>query len=349
MKSVFEKYLSNTPKYANQIQIQIQIFHLAGFQIQIQIQIFAYLNTNTNTNTYLTPALIYVQGKIEGIDTVHTVDTGTSTTLVSTRLLEQIPEHRRPTIDRTKCPNFIGPTGGAIDVLGKAKLQMSIGLVKITREVSVSKLFDDCLLGADILLGLDEGSFDFQLSKNQLVWNGFTIPCIQVTPHSAYKVKCVNDCTVDGYSERLIDAVFQTSIEDTDSVVAKPPREVVIEHCGGFHDRKRLFMASSLASLSKSNLVKVRVVNPFAQDITIKDGEVMGRASMFDSVIPLFSEEKRGSENAEAVRHVPVKDKDDVDSLCAGGFPEEVELDPEDSVTVPLFQIFPKINHRYKS
>ena len=57
MKSVFEKYLSNTPKYANQIQIQIQIFHLAGFQtqIQIQIQIFAYLNTNTNT--YLTPAL----------------------------------------------------------------------------------------------------------------------------------------------------------------------------------------------------------------------------------------------------------------------------------------------------
>ena len=52
-KSVFENYLSNTPKYAN----QIQIFHLVSFQIQIQIQIFVYLNTNTNTNTYLTPAL----------------------------------------------------------------------------------------------------------------------------------------------------------------------------------------------------------------------------------------------------------------------------------------------------
>ena len=39
MRNVFEKYLSNTPKYANQIQIQIQIF--------------AYLNTNT----HLTPAL----------------------------------------------------------------------------------------------------------------------------------------------------------------------------------------------------------------------------------------------------------------------------------------------------
>ena len=47
MKSVFEKYLSNTPKYIN----QIQIFHLVVFQIQIQI--FAYLNTNM----YLTPAL----------------------------------------------------------------------------------------------------------------------------------------------------------------------------------------------------------------------------------------------------------------------------------------------------
>ena len=64
MKSVFEKYLSNTPKYTNQIQIQIQIFHYVGFQIQIQIQIqkFAYLNTNTNTNTYLTPALSSANG-----------------------------------------------------------------------------------------------------------------------------------------------------------------------------------------------------------------------------------------------------------------------------------------------
>ena len=66
MKSVFEKYLSNTPIYANQIQIQIQIFHLVGFQIQmqIQIQIFAYLNTNTNTNTYLTPALVDITSVI---------------------------------------------------------------------------------------------------------------------------------------------------------------------------------------------------------------------------------------------------------------------------------------------
>ena len=36
MKSIFEKYLSNTPKDAN--QIQIQIFHLVGFQIQIQLE-----------------------------------------------------------------------------------------------------------------------------------------------------------------------------------------------------------------------------------------------------------------------------------------------------------------------
>ena len=54
MQSVFEKYLSNTLKYA--YQIQMQIFHLVGFQIQIQVQIFAYLNTNTNT--YLNPALL---------------------------------------------------------------------------------------------------------------------------------------------------------------------------------------------------------------------------------------------------------------------------------------------------
>ena len=52
MKSVFEKYLSNTPKYTN--QIQIQIFHLVGFQIQIQI--YAYLNKKYKY-VFLTPAL----------------------------------------------------------------------------------------------------------------------------------------------------------------------------------------------------------------------------------------------------------------------------------------------------
>ena len=58
MKSVFEKYFLNTPKYANQIQIQIQIFHLVGFQIQVQTQIHIFAYLNTNTNTYLTPALV---------------------------------------------------------------------------------------------------------------------------------------------------------------------------------------------------------------------------------------------------------------------------------------------------
>ena len=67
-KIVVEKYLSNTPKYANQIQLQIQIFHLVGFQIQIQIQIFAYLNTNTNTNMYLTPALVLIETTVLSLD-----------------------------------------------------------------------------------------------------------------------------------------------------------------------------------------------------------------------------------------------------------------------------------------
>ena len=121
---------------------------------------------------------IYVEGHIEGVDLTYTVDTGASATILSTAILAEIPAERRPKIDTEKRPRFIGPTGSAIEILGKVKVKMTIGELEINREVSVANLHDECLLGADILLGLEEGPFDFFLSENKLSWNGFSIPCI---------------------------------------------------------------------------------------------------------------------------------------------------------------------------
>lgn len=52
--------------------------------------------------------------------------------------------------------------------------------VYFSHEVAVADLQDDCLLGADILLGLKDGPFNLLLSENLLVLNKVAIPCIQV-------------------------------------------------------------------------------------------------------------------------------------------------------------------------
>ena len=150
---------------------------------------------------------IYVEGHIEGVDLTYTVDTGASATILSTAILAEIPAERRPKIDTEKRPRFIGPTGSAIEILGKVKVKMTIGELEINREVSVANLHDECLLGADILLGLEEGPFDFFLSENKLSWNGFSIPCIQVKSAVPLKVMCAFKCTIAGHSEMLVDAL----------------------------------------------------------------------------------------------------------------------------------------------
>ena len=187
---------------------------------------------------------IYVEGHIEGVDLTYTVDTGASATILSTAILAEIPAERRPKIDTEKRPRFIGPTGSAIEIPGKVKVKMTIGELEINREVSVANLHDECLLGADILLVLEEGPFDFFLSENKLSWNGLSIPCIQVKSTVPLKVMCAFRCTIEGHSEMLVDAIVQ--FEEKNATVSRTLRQedVLIEPDPNFCDRNRLMVAA---------------------------------------------------------------------------------------------------------
>ena len=92
-------------------------------------------------------------------------------------------------------------------VQGHMTLHMNIGGAEIIKKVTVANIHDDCLLGEDILLGLEQGPFDFHLSENRLQWNGISIPCIQVKNSFSCKVLCASDCVIPGYSEKLVDTV----------------------------------------------------------------------------------------------------------------------------------------------
>ena len=272
----------------------------------------------------------YVEGHIEGGDLTYTVDTGASATILSTAILAEIPAERRPKIDTEKRPRFIGPTGSAIEILGKVKVKMTIGELEINREVSVANLHDECLLGADILLGLEEGPFDFFLSENKLSWNGFSIPCIQVKSAVPLKVMRAFKCTIAGHSEMLVDALVQSNEQNVTVSRTLHREDVLIEPDSNFCDRNRLMVAASLVQLGFTKVVKVRVMNPFPNDVEVQKGEVMAEATHFDQAIPLLNEcDSTLGEGTEVARRLPMaNERDDIDYLkqCNPDFHSTGEL-----------------------
>ena len=116
---------------------------------------------------------------------------------------------------------------------------MSMGKFEITKELSVADIHDDCLLGADILLSLEEGPFDFYLSENRLQWNGVSIPCIQVRRPVSCMVLCAADCTIPGYSERIVEAAVLNNDKLFDEETELVVREVLIEPSESYHDKHK--------------------------------------------------------------------------------------------------------------
>ena len=257
---------------------------------------------------------IYVKGQIEGVKAIYTIDTGASATLVSTRILQDIPKDRRPKIDSTQCLHFMGPTGNDINIHGTVTLHMSMGKFEITKEVSVADIHDDCLLGADILLSLEEGPFDFHLSENRLQWNGVSIPCIQVRRPVSCMVLCAADCTIPGYSEWVVEAVVRNNDKLFDEETELVVREVLIEPSESFHDKHKLLMASSLVRLESNQSTMVRVMNPFPKEALLKNGMIMGEANPFDQVIPFLDEESVSKDSTEVAQRLQVIQSDEVSS-----------------------------------
>ena len=184
---------------------------------------------------------------------------------------------------------FMGPTGGPIEILGKTNVCLCLGTVKLEKEIVVVDLQDECLLGADILLGLVEGPFNFMLSEGRLVWNGVSIPCIQVGCHEPMRVRCAATYTIPAFSESILDANVVRS--ESESTMYIPGQKIVIEASPRFEERKTLKVASSLAVFHDDPSIKVRVMNPFSNDTVVYKGEVLGNTYEVNEVIPLFNKE----------------------------------------------------------
>jgi len=254
---------------------------------------------------------VFISGKVEGKDVFFTVDTGAASTVLSERVWEQLPLDVRH-IEESVKPSLVGPNGAPIKALGRAKLNLQLGPVSLQKFVAVADIQDECLLGADILLGLKEGPFDLLLSESRIKWNGKSFPCIRTGTATLRRVKCIANSTVPGNSEVVVDVALDGGSANED---------LVIEPCPQFQERNQLVVASSVVNPGNPKSLKVRMMNPSTYDVELYCGETVGVISPIDKVQILFSSDEI-NEDADLVRNL----SHSADSNRSSTAPAETQL-----------------------
>lgn len=109
---------------------------------------------------------VYIDGMMEGVETLITVDTGASRTLISKHLFDQIPQHRRPEVQRDQARRTIRTAdGNTMRDHGTATVELSLAGLTVTGPFIIADISDDVLLGGDLLQKDPSGPADLLLSQ----------------------------------------------------------------------------------------------------------------------------------------------------------------------------------------
>lgn len=99
---------------------------------------------------------------------MYCLDTGASTTIVSTNLYHKIPEEMRPSLQPAR--KFIAADGRPLQCLGQGMFDLLIGDLRINRQLTVGAITDDVMLGTDIIQCDPQGPADLLLSEQRMVY-----------------------------------------------------------------------------------------------------------------------------------------------------------------------------------
>ena len=224
-------------------------------------------------------------------------DTGASKTVISKRVYEKMEARERPRL--VKSSKLKGAGGAPIKESGKAVFGLKLGPLKIVHEAIVADIEDDALIGFDVLRGSEKGPADILLSKGAIVIDGVEIPCMQIGGmQKARKVTVAEDFKIPGNSEAVIDVyVERTEADDVD-----PESRFIVAPTENFGERYQLLMASSLIDVNKAPTSKVRILNPFPTETTIRQDAVIGVAERIESIVSVLQEEEYEEEEENICR-----------------------------------------------
>ena len=111
---------------------------------------------------------IHLTACINGCGVYFVVDSGSTITVVSDRVFDKIPNHKKPALENIK-ERFVLAGGGTMNVLGRCVVDLSIGNLYLKHEVVMADVAADGLLGSDFMMK-HICILDFQ--KQSMVING---------------------------------------------------------------------------------------------------------------------------------------------------------------------------------
>ncbi|KAH3883837.1 hypothetical protein DPMN_007805 [Dreissena polymorpha] len=178
---------------------------------------------------------------------------------------------------------------------------MTLGPVEVTKEAVVADIEDQVLLGLDVLAGGNGEQADIFLSKNVISLRGKEIPLVKEGKRLR-KVTVAEDVTVPALSEVLVDVYVERHEADDYDQEAN----YVIEPAKGFSHTYPLIMAATLVNVNRALTCKVRVLNPFLSNVTLRHDADIGEAEKIEKCTGVIAAEENLEEegNLAKIRRV---------------------------------------------
>ena len=144
---------------------------------------------------------------------------------------------------------------------------LKLGKIHIEAKVAITDISDECLLDADILMGLPEGPVDILLSEHKLLWNGISVPCVQIGTADTCNVLNVEKRVIPPLTEVILDAKL-------DGLPCY--KEVLVEPSPRLAEKKNVLLGASLVSVKDDRKVQRRLINPWHTEATTFPGQLLG-------------------------------------------------------------------------
>ncbi|KAH3787449.1 hypothetical protein DPMN_165573 [Dreissena polymorpha] len=108
--------------------------------------------------------------------------------------------------------------------------------------------------------------------------------------------------TLPGYAEAVVSGFVGRFIEYDDEINSN----FLVEPAQQFQDRYALRMAATLVDVNTSPTCSVRILNPFATEVTLRQDTEIGRAERIERIVSVIITEKCAEDkgNHEAMRRV---------------------------------------------
>ena len=210
--------------------------------------------------------------------------------MVSTRVFHKIPTARRPKLEASK--SLASADGKPLKEKGKATFNIQIGDLKLQRALVVAEMEDDILLGLYTLMEGEKGPADIKLSEGVVLLNGFIIPIVQIGhSDSVRKVVSAENVIIPPQSEIIVDVL----VERTDKDYLSDSQELLIALNQKFIEKYPVLMANFLVDIKSDVTSKVRILNPFDNEVHLIQDTVVGAAEKVESPQITFENEKLDS------------------------------------------------------